>query len=225
MNVSPSTGLNSQSGCGVAEKHCDTVCIIAPIHQFDDVRVFRKEGMTIAEMGFNVILYAKTSTPGLHSGIDVRSVPSATSFIKRLVRPFKLWYIVCGINACVYHLHNPDTLPLLILLKLSGKTVIYDTHEDFSRRILIRNWIPALFRRPIAFLVASTERLSGILADAVIVTQPGLVSRLGRKALLLENAPIASEDVLAKAYQLSLQITRETKVFQCVYAGIVSNHR
>lgn len=80
-------------------------------------------------------------------------------------------------KAEIYHLHNPDTLPIIILLRIFGKKVIYDIHEDFSKKILIKNWIPKLLRRPLAFFVSKSESLISTIATASIATQQDVIER------------------------------------------------
>jgi hypothetical protein len=48
-------------------------------------------------------------------------------------------------NADIYQFHHPDLIPAGLLLKLSGKKVIYDTREFYPDKILSMRWIPARF--------------------------------------------------------------------------------
>lgn len=89
----------------------------------------------------------------------------------------------------IYHLHNPDTLPIGIMLKLCGKSVIYDTHENFRKKILLRTWIPRILRRFIADSVFYTEKVCSLFFDATIVTQKEQLSEY-KKSYLVGNAPI-----------------------------------
>ncbi len=53
-------------------------------------------------------------------------------------------------NADLYHLHDPELLPGGILLRLLGKRVVFDIHEDLPKQIRIKPWI---HRRLVRFWV------------------------------------------------------------------------
>ena len=201
------------------------IVIVAPVHRYNDVRIFQKEAHTLADQGYKVILLARTSQPLLEDGIEVKPVPEAN---RRLVRFLKLplvFRMALKERGDVYHLHNPDTLPIAMALKLCGNRVIYDTHEDFAQRILIRDWIPKLIRPIIASLVATLEAIVARMVDISIATQPDVQTRLGKNALLIENAPITKGHLIDKAYLFTQTIPKQNDFLRLVYIGGISRTR
>jgi glycosyltransferase involved in cell wall biosynthesis len=170
------------------------IVILAPVHVYDDIRVFRKEAATLAESGNEVVLYARTPDNEQLTRDHVQVVP-----VKQRSRPGRFAYLAIlsyralRENADIYHIHNPDTLPIGFLLKALGKTVIYDTHEDFEAEILLRRWLPSPVRRLAAGLVSSLESLAGDWFDAVIVTQPQLTDRIP-DAVVIGNPPLVNAE-------------------------------
>lgn len=166
------------------------IVILAPVHIYDDIRVFRKESVTLAEAGNDVVLYARTpdEQPVVRDGVTVTPV-------KRRSRPGRFAHLpfLCmqafREKADVYHLHNPDTLPIGFVLKALRKHVVYDTHEDFRSEILLRQWLPRPLRRAAADAVAGLEAVAGRCFDAVVVTQPQLLNRIP-EAVVIGNPPI-----------------------------------
>ena len=72
-------------------------------------------------------------------------------------------------NADLYILHSPELLPLGILLKLLGKKVVYDAHEDLPRHILEKETVPKILRKPLsrlseAFLMICFRLFNGIIS-------------------------------------------------------------
>lgn len=166
------------------------VVIVAPVHIYDDVRVFRKEAVTLAAAGHEVVLYARTpdGQPLERDGVSVRPV----RYRNRLSRFAQLPLVghrAWREDADVYHLHNPDTIPIAAGLKARRQRVIYDTHEDFRTEVLLRGWLPSPVRRPAAAVVTAMEAFVARIADAVIVTQEQLLERLPG-AVLIGNPPI-----------------------------------
>lgn len=200
------------------------VCILAPVHRFDDIRVFQKEAITLSERGYEVILIARKEDDQEVRNIKVIGVPKYKNRLQRLIiQPWLLRQVLSS-KARLIHLHNPDTLLIGFLLKLLGKTVIYDTHEDFSKRILIRKWIPKGLRQVLAYLVGSLERLAGYTLDATISTQEEVSKRIGRNSVVIENAPLVNSTLIQNAYRISKSIKKED-VFRLVYVGGISKER
>ncbi len=180
----------------------------------------------MADAGYQVSLIASTPSPQTINGVKI--IPPVGSSKFRLLR-FLLLPAV-GVqallqNADIYHLHNPDTLPIVILLRIFGKKVIYDTHEDFSKKILIKNWIPKLLRRPLAFLVSKAESLISTIATASIATQQDVVERLNNNTLLLGNPPRVNQELYANVSKLAHSIDSQECQVRAVYIGHINRPR
>ena len=202
------------------------VCVVAPVHVWDDVRVYQKEARTLADAGYQVSLIARTPSTQTINGVKI--IPSIGGSKYRLLR-FLLLPAV-GVQALlqkahIYHLHNPDTLPIVVFLRIFGKKVIYDTHEDFSRRILVRPWIPRILRVPLAYIVSGSESLVATIATASIATQKNVVDRLGANALLLGNPPRVNEDLYARVSKHAQEIDSQECQVRAVYIGRISQLR
>ena len=202
------------------------VCVVAPVHVWDDVRVYQKESRTLADAGYQVSLIARTPSPQTIDGVKI--IPRVGSSKFRLLR-FLLLPAV-GVqallqNADIYHLHNPDTLPIVVLLRMFGKKVIYDTHEDFSKKILVTDWIPIWLRSPLALIVGKSESLISTIATASIATQADVVERLKNKALLLGNPPRVNEGLYARVHAHAQEIESENCQVRAIYIGRINRPR
>src|SRR5581483_5637020 len=67
----------------------------------------------------------------------------------------------------VYHFHDPELIPWGLALRLLGKRVVYDVHEDLPRYLLIKHWVAPVLRRPLSRMASGIEwiadrTLSGI---------------------------------------------------------------
>lgn len=216
----------AQSGSG------KKVVIVSPSHPtYADVRVFQKEARTLAESGYEVTLYAKSDgrqAPFVDSG--VRVVPIRYSGRGGMVMKMpSLLRKLLAERADVYHLHNPFSLPLVVALKAARKTVVYDVHEDFKRRVFLREWIPGPLKSTAAFGIGVSENVAGKIVDAAIASQPDVVERLGPKTSLILNAPVVDGQLIREAESFAKMLSDEEVnpggAKRLVYIGGVSESR
>ncbi len=173
------------------------ICMVAPVHIAGDVRVFYKEARSLVEIGHEVTLFARDD--GTDTGsIRLKPTRSWSSRIFRFLSLPLLMARVIATPAQVYHLHNPDTLPLVFVLRALGRTVVYDTHENFPKRLLARYWLPRLLRRPVSLTVSVLERLAARVANAMLVTQETQALSMPQTRLI-RNPPLVDEALIARA--------------------------
>jgi glycosyltransferase involved in cell wall biosynthesis len=200
------------------------ICIVAPVHIYNDIRVFQKQAISLATHNYDVVLFARCTEDKIEHGIHIRALSTYTRKKRFLTLPYLLYQLI-QVNADVYHLHNPDTLPLGYFLKMLGKKVIYDTHENFKELILYKTWIPKLLRKPLAHIVYVGERLASFLFNAMIVTQKRQRNIYGKNCLIIENAPIVQSDLLENVKKYSKTISLEPNTLRLIYPGLITRER
>ncbi|WP_156002772.1 glycosyltransferase [Thioalkalivibrio sp. ALR17-21] len=158
-------------------------------------------------------------------GISFVPGPAAAGRMGRVGRLPALLRQALRLKGDVYHLHNPAMLPVAVGLKWLGKRVIYDTHEDFSRRLMIRRWIPRPLRRPACWGVSRTEYLVSRIVDATLVTQARQVDAFGGRATLLRNAPALAGARGETVAELARRFSEERGFYRLLYVGSLSRAR
>ncbi len=79
-----------------------------------------------------------------------------------------MFFKAVRINAKIYHLHDPELIPTGMLLKLIGKKVIFDVHENIAEDIFDKPWIKnkmILYRFYTFFEKLAVKRFFIILAE------------------------------------------------------------
>jgi glycosyltransferase involved in cell wall biosynthesis len=98
------------------------------------------------------------------------------------------------LKADLYHFHDPELIPVGILLRLCGKRVIYDVHEDVARQILTKGWIPKSLRRAVGRLAGVAEVVGTALFQRVVAATPAIAEHLPPvKTVVVSNFPLAEE--------------------------------
>ncbi len=145
------------------------VCILTSVHDCRDPRIFYKEAMSLARAGYNVSLLASNCETHERNGIKIIGVGYWRSRWIRIVKivPLILWKSI-QIKADIYHIHDPELLIIVPILKLLGARVIYDVHEDFARDIRYKTYILSGLRYPLSIILRTIERVLSKLCYKVI---------------------------------------------------------
>ncbi|MBT5407122.1 MAG: hypothetical protein HOL23_06055, partial [Gammaproteobacteria bacterium] len=129
------------------------ICHITISHASDDTRIFKKECKSLCKVGYEIILIAPHGKNDSIDGINILNVNKWKNMIERIYFvPKEAIALANKIDAALYHFHDPELLPHMILFsKKTGKTVIWDAHENYLDSIYQHN---SLKIRPLSWLVA-----------------------------------------------------------------------
>jgi hypothetical protein len=94
--------------------------------------------------------------------------------------PCRVYRKALALNAGICHFHDPELMPFGLLLKLHGRKVIYDVHEDYPDDIMFKEYIPRILRKPLSLAVGLMERIFSPFYDAVVVVIPKIFERFSR---------------------------------------------
>lgn len=172
-----------------------TVAHVTSVHRSDDPRIYLKECATLAQAGYDVILIARGAAPAAAHGVRFVSLGEAGGRLARmLVMPVRMLLAARQVRADLYHLHDPELLPVGIVLKLLGLRVVYDAHEDLPRQISYKPYIPGWAQRPVALAAGGLEQFAVRLLDGVVAATPRIAARFpASKVTLVQNFPVSSE--------------------------------
>jgi glycosyltransferase involved in cell wall biosynthesis len=168
---------------------------LAPAHVPFDTRVFHKEARSLVEAGYDVAIIAVHDRAEMVDGVEIIPLPRARSRFDRFVRnTLRAFRVARARRADVYHLHDPEMLPVGALLSLLGDRVIYDSHEDLPKLVRDRPWIPRSLRPAASAATAIFERLVMPLFVVVISAEDCGARRFpAGKTHLVRNYALPSE--------------------------------
>jgi glycosyltransferase involved in cell wall biosynthesis len=150
----------------------------------------------LSEDGWHVHLVAQGELPPGQEQIIYHRLPaSPASRCQRIAfQAWRAYRLARGVEADVYHLHDPELIPVGLLLKFQGEKVIYDVHEDVPRDVLTKNWMPPPVRATVSFLMMAVERLASSMFDGIVAATPTIAKRFPTsKTICVRNVPRLSE--------------------------------
>ncbi|MGE0824677.1 MAG: glycosyltransferase family 4 protein [Candidatus Binatia bacterium] len=161
------------------------------------MRIFVKECIALARAGYDVTLLAQHGHDEAIDGVTVRTHPQAKNRFGRVLR--STWHVYSQarrLNASVYHFHDPELIPVGLLLGCGGKRVVYDIHEDVPETVLSKYYLPRWFRRPVARLVEAVECSAARWFSALVPATPAIARRFApynNKVTMVQNFPRLEE--------------------------------
>ena len=196
------------------------VCHLTSVHIPFDTRIFYKECISLVKAGYEVHLIAPHDRDDVVEGIQIHPFPRIMSKLKRILfSPYSMVKKARAVDADIYHIHDPELIPAALILRLLGRKVLYDVHEDYPETIPRKKILPRPFRKPAGYLIKMLERFVSGYYTAVIVATPALYERfrLGAvKTVAIHNYPFISRR------RHGIWINRENSV---CYIGSIAENR
>ncbi len=192
------------------------ICHISTVHPAFDTRIFYKECKTLAKAGYEVHLIITHNKDEVIDGVHIISLPERRGrFYRFLVKDWLALFKAIKVNADIYHFHDPDLIFIGLVMKVLGKKVIYDVHEDVPKQILNKRWIRGIFIRKLASNVFNAiEQFSAFFFDRIIAATEDIAEKFNSsKTILLRNFPIL--DLIDSEIPISIEKSKQV----VIYAG------
>ncbi len=170
------------------------VCHLSSVHRTFDTRVFHKECRSLAAAGYAVTLVIRHERDETVAGVRIAALPAPRGRLARMTGTVAaLWRRAVALDADLYHFHDPELIPVGLLLRLRGKRVVYDAHEDYARQLRGKPWLPRPLRVPVAVVAGGLELLAAPWLSAVVAAGRDIEERFAgraRRVVRVENFPV-----------------------------------
>lgn len=194
---------------------------LTSVHPPFDTRIFIKECCSLALAGYEVVLVAVHEKDEVRDAVRIRSIPRPGNRIERMMfTAFRVLRAALRERGALYHFHDPELIPVGLILKLLGKRVVYDVHEDLPRQILSKFWIPFPLRKLTSLIASMVEWMAARIFDAIVTVTPHIAQRFPpRKTIIVRNYPIAGEFVESHSPPIT------ERPFRIAYVGSIAEIR
>jgi glycosyltransferase involved in cell wall biosynthesis len=171
---------------------------LTSVHRRDDTRIFRKMCMSAVAWGDRVTLVvADGQSNSEEKGVTVCDVGRPTGRVDRMRLATKRVYrAALSLHADIYHLHDPELMPIGLKLKLRGNRVVFDAHEDLPKQLLGKPYLNKQVRRLLANVFSRYEAYACKRFDGIIAATPAIRDKfrtINPRTLDVNNFPLLHE--------------------------------
>ena len=189
------------------------VCHISPVHDMADNRIFYRECQSLANAGYEVSWVVQHDADEKIDGVQVVHLKQVNSLWRRwLVTNWDAFSKALSTKSDVCHFHDPEFIPAALILRLLGKKVVYDIHEDYVSAISQKFYIPAPFRVVLSKAFGLFETLAG-RSFHQIIAERYYAERFPNATMVL-NYPRITEESTCQRSESNLLYTGKVHLYR-----------
>ncbi|MBD3807848.1 MAG: glycosyltransferase family 4 protein [Epsilonproteobacteria bacterium] len=168
-------------------------------HPRFDTRIFIKMCSSLAKIeNYEVnLIVADNKGDEVKNGINIFDVGKSSGRINRIFKTTqKVYQKAIELDSDIYHLHDPELIPIGLKLKKMGKKVIFDAHEDVALQILSKSYMNIILRRVLSKSFLVFEKYAFKKFDFLITATPHIRDKflkINKKCMDINNYPKLEE--------------------------------
>lgn len=195
---------------------------ITSAHPRYDTRIFHKMCCSLVHGSYQVsLIVADGKGDEDIQGIRILDAGASKGRFDRIRNaPARVLAKALALQADLYHLHDPELIPVGLKLKRMGKQVVFDAHEDVPKQLLSKPYLnkPMLWGLSKVFAVFESwacKRFDGVIAATPSIRDKFLV--INPNTVDINNFPLLGE--------LASSVPWQDKYAEVCYVGDIGKIR
>lgn len=198
------------------------VAHLSSAHPRFDTRIFVKQSCSLSLKYKIFLVVADGKGDNILNNVNICDVGLFKGRKNRILNaPKAIYKKALEINADIYHLHDPELIPIGLKLKKLGKKVIFDAHEDLPNQIQSKHYLNPFIKKILSTLVRAYEKYACRRLDGIVAATPFI-----RDKFLKININTINVNNYPKLEEFSeISSSNEKKVMQVCYIGGLADVR
>lgn len=203
--------------------HIIKTCHLTTAHPRNDVRIFEKECISLSQNAeYQVVLIVADGKGNVDcENIEIIDIGRRNGRFNRFfIQSVRMLKYAFKVKADLYHFHDPELILTGFILRLFGKKMIYDVHEDVPKSLIGREWLPKWILGIIAFIFKIIENTLSRSFSGIITATPAINNRflrVNKNTVCIQNYP-----EIDTAEKLPIDFNKKNNI---CYTGAISQIR